>query len=118
MRSALLIIWSACSHLRCSKLPDNKAPEGKPSGLWRSRRHDDGGYFLIPPDPPLMGGASPTVAPERDLSFPKIGAAFPLARHILWLGDTHSNQVIELQGRPPQGAHLRAHKRICSRLSA
>ena len=65
-----------------------------------------------------MGGASPTVAPEKDLSFPKIGAAFPLARHILWLGDTHSNQAIELQGRPPQRAHLRAQKRICSRLSA
>src|SRR5690606_22698803 len=77
MRSALLIIWSACSHLRCSKLPDNKAPEGKPSGFWRSRRHDDGGYFLIPPDPPLMGGASPTVAPERDLSFPTDRSRFP-----------------------------------------
>src|SRR5690606_31811138 len=108
MRSAPLIIWAACSHPRCRKLPDNKAPVGKPSGLWRSRRHDDGGYFLIPPDPPLIGGASPTVAPEKDLSSPMIGAAFPLARHILWLGDTHSNQVTELQDRPLQRAHCGA----------
>ena len=37
-----------------------------------------------------------------------IGAAFPLARHILWLGDTHSNQVTQLQDRPLQRAHCGA----------